>query len=153
MDEDNETVIVTLSNPSNATLGTDNVHTYTINDNDNFPNIDFNIISSNSDEPSPSINITVDVSQTSGREISVDYQLTGTATGSGTDYNLENGTLIIDAGENTGTITIPGILDDDLAEEDETIIITLSNPTNAILGDDHIYTHTILANDDDRDRS
>ena len=150
LDEDNETVIVTLSNPSNATLGTDNVHTYTINDNDNFPNIDFNIISSNSDEPSPSINITVDVSQTSGREISVDYQLTGTATGSGTDYNLENGTLIIDAGENTGTITIPGILDDDLAEEDETIIITLSNPTNAILGDDHIYTHTILANDDDK---
>ena len=150
LDEDNETVIVTLSNPSNATLGTDNVHTYTINDNDNVPNIDFNIISSKSDEPSPSINITVDVSQTSGREISVDYQLTGTATGSGTDYNLENGTLIIDAGENTGIITIPGILDDDLAEEDETIIITLSNPTNAILGDDSIYTHTILANDDDK---
>ena len=150
MDEDNETVIVTLSNPSNATLGTDNVHTYTINDNDNSPTIDFNIISSNSDEPSPSINITVDVSQTSGREISVDYELTGTATGSGTDYNLENGTLIIDAGENTGVITIPGILDDDIAEEDETIIITLSNPTNAILGDDRIYTHTILANDDDK---
>ena len=63
LDEDNETVIVTLSNPSNATLGTDNVHTYTINDNDNFPNIDFNIISSKSDEPSPSINITVDVSR------------------------------------------------------------------------------------------
>ena len=150
LDEDNETIIVTLTNPSNATLGTDNVHTYTINDNDNFPNVDFNIISSNSDEPSPSINITVDVSQTSGREISVDYQLTGTATGSGTDYNLENGTLIIDAGENTGIITIPGILDDDLAEEDETIIITLSNPINAILGDDSIYTHTILANDDDK---
>ncbi|MEC8798206.1 MAG: Calx-beta domain-containing protein [Pseudomonadota bacterium] len=149
-DEDNETVIVTLSNPSNATLGSDNVHTYTINDNDNSPTIDFNIISSKSDEPSPSINITVDVSQTSGREISVDYELTGTATGSGTDYNLENGTLIIDAGENTGVITIPGILDDDIAEEDETIIITLSNPTNAILGDDRIYTHTILANDDDK---
>ena len=75
-DEDNETVIVTLSNPSNATLGSDNVHTYTINDNDNSPTIDFNIISSKSDEPSPSINITVDVSQTSGREISVDYELT-----------------------------------------------------------------------------
>ena len=118
---DNETIILTLSSPSNATLGTDSVHTYTINDNDNVPAIDFNIISSRSDEPSPSISITVDASEISGREISVNYQLTGTATGSGIDYNLENGTLIIDAGENTGIITIPSIIDDDLAEEDETM--------------------------------
>ena len=150
LDEDNETIILTLSSPSNATLGTDSVHTYTINDNDNVPAIDFNIISSRSDEPSPSISITVDASEISGREISVNYQLTGTATGSGIDYNLENGTLIIDAGENTGIITIPSIIDDDLAEEDETIIITLSNPINASLGDDHIYTHTISANDEDK---
>ena len=150
LDEENETIIVTLSNPSNATLGTDTVHTYTINDNDNFPVVDFNITSSEGDEPSPSINVTVDISEISGKEISLDYQLTGTATGSGTDYNLENGTLVIEAGQNTGIITIPGIIDDDLAEDDETIIITLSNPTNAVLGDDHIYTHTILANDDDK---
>ena len=50
-------------------------HTYTINDNDNLPTIDFNIISSESDEPSSSIILTVDVSEVSGREISVDYQL------------------------------------------------------------------------------
>ena len=105
MDEANETVIITLSSPTNASLGTDIVHTYTINDNDNAPAIGFNITSSKSDEPSPPINITVDVSQISGREISVDYQLTGTASGSGIDYSLENGTLTINAGENTGTIT------------------------------------------------
>ena len=80
----------------------------------------------------------------------MDYELTGTATGSGVDYDLDNGTLIIDAGENTGIITIPGIIDDDLAEEDETIIVTLSNPTNATLGEDYVFTHTILANDDDK---
>ena len=28
--------------------------------------------------------------------------------------------------------------------------MTLSNPTNATLGDDHIHTYTILANDDDK---
>ena len=122
---------------------------YTINDNDNSPKIDFNI-NSESDEPSSSISITVDVSELSGRQITVDYQLTGTATGSGIDHDLEDGTLTIDAGENTGTLIIPNIIDDDFAEDDETIIITLSNPTNAILGDDKIYTHTILANDDDK---
>ena len=150
LDEANETVIITLSSPSNATLGTNVVHTYTINDNDNVPAIDFNIISSSSDEPSPPINISVDVSEISGREISVNYQLTGTATGSGIDYDLDNGTLIIDAGENSGIISIPSIIDDDLAEEDETIIITLSGPINASLGEDHVYTHTISANDEDK---
>ena len=94
------------------------------------------LISSSSEEPSSDINITVDVSELSGREISVDYQLTGSATGSGIDHDLEDGTLLINPGENTGIITIPNIIDDDLAEEDETIIITLSNPTNATLGDD-----------------
>ena len=150
LDEPNETVIVTLSNPINAILDSHNAHTYTINDNDNIPAIDFNIVSSKGDEPAPSITITIDVSEISGKTISVDYQLTGTATGSGIDYTLENGTLIIDAGENTGTITIPSIIDDDLAEEDETIIITLSNPTNATLGNDYIYTHTISTNDEDK---
>ena len=33
-DEPDETVTITLSNPVNATLGTDNTHTFTINDND-----------------------------------------------------------------------------------------------------------------------
>ena len=150
LDEDNETVVITLLNPSNTTLGTNNIHTYTINDNDNVPTIDFNITSTESDEPASSIDITVDISEVSGREIKVDYLLTGTATGSGIDFDLEPGTLIIGPGENTSIITIPNIIDDDLAEADETIIITLSNPTNAALGDDNIYTHTILANDEDK---
>ncbi|MDB9841369.1 autotransporter domain-containing protein [Gammaproteobacteria bacterium] len=150
LDEANETVVVTLSNPINAILDSNNSHTYTINDNDNIPAIDFNITNSKGDEPSPSIIITVEVSEISGKKISVDYQLTGTATGSGIDYTLENGTLIIDAGENTGTITIPSIIDDDFAEEDETIIITLSNPINASLGNDYIYIHTISTNDEDK---
>ena len=52
--------------------------------------------------------------------------------------------------EKTPAITIPSIIDDDLAEEDETIIITLSGPINASLGEDHVYTHTISANDEDK---
>ena len=32
-----------MSNPSNATLGSDSVHTYTITDNDDAPTIDFNL--------------------------------------------------------------------------------------------------------------
>ena len=93
LDEANETVIVTLSNPTNATLGSDSVHTYTINDNDNAPVVDFNATSSNGAESVSSKALTVDLSAASGQDVTVDYAVTGTATGSGTDYTLANGTL------------------------------------------------------------
>ena len=58
----NETVIVTLSNPSNATLGSDIVHTYTISDDDNSPVVDFNATSSSGAESVSSAGLTVDLS-------------------------------------------------------------------------------------------
>ena len=79
--------------------------------------------------------------------MTVDYAVTGTATGSGTDYTLANGTLTISAGSTTGLITIAGIIDDSLDEVDETVIVTLSNPSNATLGSDKVHTYTITDND------
>ena len=129
LDEANETVIVTLSNPSNATLGSDDVHTYTITDNDDAPVVDFNTTSSNGAESTSSKAITVDLSSVSAQAVTVDYAVTGTATGSGTDYTLANGTLTINAGATSGTITIASIIDDAADEANETVILTLSNPT------------------------
>ena len=133
LDEANETVIVTLSNPSNATLGSDDVHTYTITDNDNAPVVDFNATSSNGAESVSSKALTVDLSAASGQNVTVDYAVTGTATGSGTDYTLANGTFTISAGSTSGTITIASIVDDSLDEANETVIVTLSSPSNATL--------------------
>ena len=79
--------------------------------------------------------------------MTVNYAVTGTATGSGTDYTLANDTLTISAGDTTGTITIAGIVNDSLDESDETVIVTLSSPSNAILGSDNIHTYTITDND------
>ena len=148
IDEANETVIVTLSNPSNATLGSDDVHTYTITDNESTPTIDFNTISSSGAESVSSKAITVDLSGTSSQNVTVDYAITGTATGSGTDYTLANGTLTISAGSTSGTITIASIVNDSLDEDNETVILTLSNPSNATLGSDSVHTYTIFDNDD-----
>ncbi|MDC0130232.1 hypothetical protein OAI52_07200, partial [Gammaproteobacteria bacterium] len=146
-DEADETIIVTLSNPTNATLGTDVIHIVTINDNDNPPVIDFNLISSSGDEATSSKAITVDVSEISNKSITVNYSITGTATGSGEDYTLGSGTLTINAGETTGSITIASIIDDSADEPDETVIITLSSPANATLGTDIAHTFTINDND------
>ena len=125
-DETDETVIVTLSSPSNATLGSDRVHTYTITDDDGPPTIDFNTTSSTGAEDISSVAITVDLSAASSNNISVNYAVTGTATGSGTDYTLADGTLTINAGATSGTITIAGIVDDSSTEGNETVILTLS---------------------------
>ena len=148
LDEPNETVIVTLSNPSNATLGSDDTHTYTINDNDDAPVVDFNATSSNGAESTSSKALTVDLSAASSQNVTVDYAVTGTATGSGTDYTLANGTLTISAGSTSGTITIASIVDDSLDETNETVVVTLSSPNNATLGSDSVHTYTINDNDD-----
>ena len=147
LDEENETVIITLSSPSNATLGSDNVHTYTINDNDSAPVVDFNTTNSSGVESVSSAGLTINLSAASGLNVTVDYAVSGTATGSGTDYTLADGTLSISAGEKTGTISITDIVDDVVDEENETVIVTLSNPNNAILGTDIVYTYTINDND------
>ena len=147
LDEANETVIVTLSSPSNATLGSDDAHTYTITDNDNAPGVDFNTTSSSGAESTSSTALTVDLSAASSKNVTVDYAVTGTATGSGTDYTLANGTLTISAGATSGTITIGSIVDDSLDEANETVIVTLSNPSNATLGSDDAHTYNITDND------
>ena len=140
-------MIVTLSSPSNATLGSDDAHTFTITDNDDAPVVDFNAVTSNGAESVSSKALTVDLSSVSGQDVTVDFAVTGTATGSGTDYTLANGTLTISAGNTSGTITIASIVDDNTAESNETVIVTLSNPSNATLGSDDVHTYTIMDND------
>ena len=100
------------------------------------PIITFSSTSSTGLESVASKDITVTLSEASNNTVLIDYALSGTATGSGTDYTLGNGTLTIAAGQTSGVITIADIIHDILIETDETVIVTLSNPTNAVLGDD-----------------
>ncbi|MCK0148376.1 hypothetical protein MWU78_22245, partial [Arenibacter sp. F26102] len=148
IDELDETVIVTLSTPVNATLGTNTVHTYTILDNDAAPTVAFNATASSGLESVSSAALAVSLSAASGSNVSVNYAVTGTATGGGTDYTLADGTLTILAGDLTGNISIAGIVDDLIDELDETVVVTLSSPTNATLGTNTVHTYTILDNDD-----
>ena len=145
LDENNETVVVTLSSPINATLGTNTVHTYTITDDDPTPTIYFNSTASNGDESVSSAALLVDLSAASGLTVTVDYIVSGTATSA--DYTLADGTFTINAGDPNNDITIASIVDDLLYEEDETVIVTLSNPVNASLGTNTVYTYTITDDD------
>ncbi|MFC1583696.1 Calx-beta domain-containing protein [Candidatus Neomarinimicrobiota bacterium] len=147
VDEVNETIIVTLSDPGNATLGAATIHTYTIYDNDEPPTLQFVFASSAGSEGTSPANLGVELSSASGFEITVDYAITGgTATGSGVDYTLDAGTLTFPAGSEFANLPVV-IVNDFLDENDETILVTLSNSVNAGLGTNRNHTYTIEDND------
>jgi len=247
LDEPDETIEVTLSNPSNATLGANTVHIYTILDNDepanSAPSVDagsddsvtlptdtvnlngtvtddglpdppgafttlwtkdsgpgvvtfgnataidttatvsqagvyvlkleaddgeltgsdtvtitvnaepvpaaaFDLAGSSGDESATPASLSVSLSASYSQTVTVDYAVTGgDATGGGVDYTLAAGTLTFDPNDVSETIDIT-IVDDGLDEPDETIEVTLSNPTGATLGANTVHTYTILDNDE-----
>lgn len=152
--ESNETIVIGLSNPVNCNL--DNTmpfggtgfteYTYTINDDDANPTLQFNSASSLGLESVTVVNFAVDLSVVSGIDASAIYTVTGTATGGGFDYTLADGTITIPSGSTTANITA-AITNDSEVELSETIIITLSSPSNSVLGANTIHTYTITDND------
>jgi hypothetical protein len=78
--------------------------------------------------------LTVTLSAASTETITVDYASSnGTAT-SGSDYTATSGTLTFSANDTSETITVP-VLSDHNEESDETVILTLSNASNASISD------------------
>jgi len=111
------------------------------------PIIAFTTSASSGLESISSADLQVELSVASASDVNIDYTVTGIATGSGTDYILANGTLTIPAGSTAGDITIASIIDDAEVEGDETVIVSLSSPVNAILGTNVVHTYTIKDND------
>ncbi len=148
LDEDDETIIITLFNPSNnVNINSQSVFTYTILDNDASPVLSFDVTEMINMEAYSSPGITVSLSAVSGKSISVDYKVTGgTATGGGVDFSLPDGTITISAGETSGDIPLV-IVDDVEIELNETVRITLSNPVNVTVGADSVFLYTIVDDD------
>ncbi|MCB0395216.1 MAG: T9SS type A sorting domain-containing protein [Flavobacteriales bacterium] len=148
VDEADETIIISLSSPTNCNLAaTNKVYTYTIQDNDTEPTIEFTSIASDVDEDVGTVSLEVNLTAASGQNVMVDYAVSGgTATGGGSDYTLVAGTLTIPAGSETGNINV-AITNDATIESLETIIIDISNPTGAALGGNTSATITIYDDD------
>ena len=69
---------------------------------------------------------------TATEAVTVDYATSDGDALAGNDYTGTSGTLTIPPGTSSGVISVP-IIDDDVAEDDETFTLTLSNPSNAAL--------------------
>jgi hypothetical protein len=78
---------------------------------------------------------TVSLSAASGQTVSVHYATAdGTATAAGGDYQPTSGTLTFAPGETSKPLTVP-VNGDRLAENDESFLLVLTDPTNAFLAD------------------
>jgi hypothetical protein len=131
-------VPLSLSSPINATLGSPSSATLTIVDDDNLLTVQFGAGAYTVTESVGKILIPVYLSVESKLSVLVSYSVGGS-------IGL-SGKLTFLPGELEHVITI-NIPNDDLWEEDEVIPLTLSSPTNAILGTPAEATLLVL-NDD-----
>ena len=144
--EDRETVVLTLSAGTGYTLGGRKAHTLILVDDDGpTPLLSFASSSSSVGEGAGTAEVTVNFDPAPASDIALAYTVGGTAT-SGTDYTALSGTVTVPAGE--ATATIPVTLIDDVVQEDrETVVLTLSAGTGYTLGGRK--AHTLILVDDD----
>ncbi len=143
-EEDEETFTVTLSQPSVAAVIGDGVARGVIEDNDEQPTLRIVGTSQTDDTETlvdegdtgerTAMEFRVILSETSGRAVSVDYQVKDGTAESGEDYTLSGGTLTFAAGVSGSALTqtIRGtVIGDDLDEDNETLTVSLSGLVNA----------------------
>ncbi len=146
MDENDETVILTLGTPTNASLGATSVQTITLTDDDNAPNVHFNAATQTVVEGATgAVTVTAALSAASGKAVSVPFTVSGTASRPG-DHNLVNGTFNFAAGA-TAAMVLFNQADDTIFEGNETIILTLGTATNATVNTPSVLTLTITDNE------
>ncbi|MGH9084060.1 MAG: beta strand repeat-containing protein [Acidimicrobiales bacterium] len=144
--EPNETLTLTLSNPSIGTSVGDGSATGTITNDDGPPpalSIDDPTIAE-TDAPG-TVDFTVSLASAALQDTSVSYATSsGTAT-SDDDFGTSSGIAIIPTGETSTLVSVP-IVGDELDEADESFTVTLTSPRNATIAD---ATGTATITDDD----
>ncbi len=147
VEEDAETVILTLLGGGRYTLGSTTVYTLTITDNDSAtqPSLIFVSPYSNAHEDAGVHEVLVDLQNPAPFDgITFSYTVSGTATaGSGNDFTIQGSGTVTVWGGATGAIIPVAINDDSSEESPETVILTLTAGAGYTLGDATSHTVTI----------
>ena len=83
-----------------------------------------------SEEDDSTIDFVVTLNPAGEASITVDYATANGTASAGSDYTAQSGRLTFGAGETSKTVTV-AIIDDSTEESDETLTLTLSNPSGA----------------------
>ncbi|GIV32674.1 MAG: hypothetical protein KatS3mg031_0209 [Chitinophagales bacterium] len=150
LEENDETIIITLRNPSvGTTLGSDSVFTCIINDNDALRKIQFATTTGSGSETDTLVTVCIKINLKDDNDTtSVNYTVSGgTAQNGGVDFLLANGTAKILPGDTMTSFTI-NINNDIMDEDDEHIILTLSGSSaNCNVGTNDSFIYTIIDDD------
>ncbi|WP_335964730.1 MBG domain-containing protein [Galbibacter sp. PAP.153] len=143
--ESNETAILEISSVSNGIEeGTQQV-TYTIVNDDTPPNASLEILdvyNPITNEAGGQAYVRGKIDNPAGVTVSIPLSFSGTATGGGTDYSITGSVITISPGEVRDSIRVTSLFDG-LEEGDETVIIDMNAPTNAVENGTQQVTLTI----------
>jgi len=142
--EPDETLLLNLLNPGNATIS-DAQGFGTILDND-APLVTLNVNKLTIAEEAEVVTVTAALSTATTEIVTVTLGFSGTAMGGGTDYTASSSTITIAPGNLTGTATITAV-QDALDEVNETVIIDITDVTNAVESGTQQVTVTITDDD------
>ena len=87
-----------------------------------------------SEEDDSTIDFVVALNPASDESVSVDYATSNGSATAGGDYTANSGTLTFNAGDTTKTVQV-SIIDDTVDDNNETLTLTLSNPSGAEISD------------------
>lgn len=160
LDEFDEYVVIQMGTPTNAQINPEDppVTGVLIQDNDETPTVAFTAATQSVDEDAGTVTATMELSAVSGRDIVVDYAITGGTAVYGDDYDnltpvvggVETPPMLqvaIPAGQQTATITFD-VIDDAIDENDEDVELSLINGMYVEEGAILTHTVTIVDNDD-----
>ena len=105
------------------------------------------IAGGNVQEDDSSITLEVTLSPASLQTVTVDYDTANESATAGADYTASSGTLTFAPGDTGKTVTVM-ITDDDIDEDNETLKVNLTNPSNANITSGS-ETGTVTIQDDD----
>ncbi|KPA10498.1 membrane protein containing DUF560 [Candidatus Magnetomorum sp. HK-1] len=109
-----------------------------------FPMLNWTTSAQEFDENANNVTITATLDQLTEKDVLFAYTISGSATTD--DYSLAQGQMIIFAGNMSVSKTFQ-LVDDSTTEPDETLVLQIINPVNAIAGSTSRQTITIKDND------
>ena len=147
VDEEDETVEVTLTDGATYDLGTPSTATGTIANNA-LPELSVSDESAVEGDTGDSVTIqfTVTLDPTAVSPVTVEWATADGTAQAGTDYTAGSGSLRFDVGDTTRTVSVP-VTGDNMDEPNETFTVTLSNAVGATLGR-AVGTGTIVDDED-----
>ena len=147
--EGNESVIIDITGVTNGNEDGVQQVTYTIVDDDPLPTATLEVLgfyNPITDESGGQAYVRAKLNAVAGVTVSVPLTFSGTATGGGTDYSVTGTTINMVPGETMDSIRVTSLFDG-IEEGDETIIIDMGTPTNALKGSPNQVTITIKDED------